>query len=161
MKEQFTYYSPIGPLCIESEDDMISAVHFCEKELTSEHFNPDLREKVTEQLDDYFDGYRFEFDLPIKPQGTEFQEKVWEELTHIPYGHLTSYSEMAKILGDKNLVRAVGGANSKNPIAIIIPCHRVVGANKKLVGYAGGLWRKKWLLQHELANKPDDSTLWA
>lgn len=160
MIEQFTYFSPIGPLCIETEGDIIVAVHFCEKELTSEHFNPDLQLKVTEQLDDYFAGSLFEFDLPLKPQGTEFQEKVWEELTHIPYGHLTSYGELAKIMGDKNLVRAIGGANSKNPIAIIIPCHRVVGANKKLVGYAGGLWRKKWLLQHELENNPDHSTLW-
>jgi methylated-DNA-[protein]-cysteine S-methyltransferase len=160
LKEHFTYYSPIGPLHIETEDDVIFAVHFCDKEQTSENFNPNLQKKITEQLDDYFGGYLFEFDLPLKPQGTEFQEKVWGELSHIPYGHMTSYSEIAKVMGDKNLVRAVGGANSKNPIAIIIPCHRVVGANKKLVGYAGGLWRKKWLLQHELTNRPDQSMLY-
>ena len=143
MEERFTYYSPIGPLCIETKDDQICSVVFCDKEHTSEHFNPDLQQEITEQLDDYFAGNRFEFDLPLSPQGTDFQKKVWQELEHIPYGHLTSYSELSRILGDKNLVRAVGGANSKNPIAIIIPCHRVIGANNKLVGYAGGLWRKK------------------
>ncbi|WP_205461876.1 methylated-DNA--[protein]-cysteine S-methyltransferase [Mangrovibacterium lignilyticum] len=160
MKERFTYYSPIGPLCIETEEDLICSLLFCDKELMTENFNPKLQKLITEQLDDYFGGYLFEFDLPLKPSGTEFQKKVWSELQNIPYAHLTSYGELAMLLGDKNLVRAVGGANSKNPIAIIIPCHRVVGANKKLVGYAGGLWRKKWLLQHELTNKSDLSSLW-
>ena len=160
MRERFTYFSPIGPLCIETEDDLICSLLFCDNELVSEHFNPELQIKVTEQLDDYFAGYRFDFDLELKPTGTEFQEKVWHQLQNIPYGTLTSYGQLALQLGDKNLVRAVGGANSKNPIAIIIPCHRVIGANQKLVGYAGGLWRKKWLLQHELSNKPDQTSLW-
>lgn len=159
MEERFTYYSPIGPLLIETRDDRICALSYCDKEYASNHFNPELQEQITEQLDDYFAGYRFGFDLPLAPEGTDFQEKVWQELQNIPYAHLTSYGELAKILGNKNLVRAVGGANSKNPIAIIIPCHRVVGADNKLVGYAGGLWRKKWLLQHELSNKPDEETL--
>ncbi|WP_320168121.1 methylated-DNA--[protein]-cysteine S-methyltransferase [Mangrovibacterium marinum] len=143
MTERFTYYSPIGPLCIETESDTIFAAHFCEKELVSEHFNPQLQQKITDQLDEYFNGSRFNFDLPLKPAGTEFQQKVWNELNRIPYGQLRSYSEVAQKIGDKNLVRAIGGANAKNPIAIIIPCHRVVGANNQLVGYAGGLWRKK------------------
>lgn len=160
MKEQFTYFSPIGPICIEIDNDQICAIHFVEHELVSEHFNPKLQSQITEQLDDYFAGYRFEFDLPLKPVGTEFQQRVWSELLAIPYGQLMSYGELAIKLGDKNLVRAVGGANSKNPIAIVVPCHRVIGANNKLVGYAGGIWRKKWLLQHELSNRADQTTLW-
>lgn len=160
MKERFTYFSPIGPICIETDDDQIASVHFCEHEVVSEHFNPELQNRITEQFDDYFAGYRYDFDLPLKAAGTGFQQKVWHELTDIPYGHQMSYGELALKLGDKNLVRAVGGANSKNPIAIIVPCHRVIGANQKLVGYAGGIWRKKWLLQHELSNRPDRDSLW-
>ncbi|WP_372775538.1 methylated-DNA--[protein]-cysteine S-methyltransferase [Mangrovibacterium sp.] len=160
MKERFTYFSPIGPLCIEAEDGKISSLQFSDRELTSENFDPKLLTSVTEQLNDYFAGYRFEFDLPIQPSGTDFQKKVWNELLNIPYGQLATYGKVAQMLGDKNLVRAVGGANSKNPIAIIIPCHRVVGAKNNLIGYAGGLWRKKWLLQHEITNKPDEANLW-
>ncbi|MFV0375679.1 MAG: methylated-DNA--[protein]-cysteine S-methyltransferase [Mangrovibacterium sp.] len=160
MKERFTYFSPIGPICIETGNDCIASVFFCEHEIVSEHFDPELQNRITEQFDDYFAGYRFDFDLPLGPQGTKFQQKVWQELANIPYGQLMSYGELALKLGDKNLVRAVGGANSKNPIAIIVPCHRVIGANNKLVGYAGGLWRKKWLLQHELSNRPEEGRLW-
>lgn len=160
MKERFTYFSPIGPLCIETDADLICTLQFCDREMVSENFNPNLQNRITEQLDDYFAGYLFDFDLPLNPAGTDFQQKVWSELQHIPYGQLRSYGTLAGKLGDKNLVRAVGGANSKNPIAIIIPCHRVIGANNKLVGYAGGLWRKKWLLQHELSNRPEQGSLW-
>lgn len=160
MTEYFTYFSPIGPLCIETEDEKISQLRFCEHELISDNFNHELQKHISAQLDDYFSGYLFDFDLPIQPQGSEFQQKVWASLLQIPYGETVSYGDLAKQLGDQNLVRAIGGANSKNPIAILIPCHRVIGVNKKLVGYAGGLWRKKWLLQHEQTNNPSKSTLW-
>ena len=102
-----------------------------------------------EQLDAYFAGEREEFDLPLALHGTDFQRRVWEELTRIPYGETISYSQLALRLGDPKLVRAVGLANGRNPISIIVPCHRVIGADGSLVGYGGGLERKQWLLEHE------------
>ena len=101
------------------------------------------------QLKEYFAGLRYSFDLMLDPQGTEFQRTVWHELYKIPYGVTISYHELSKRILNEKAVRAVGAANGKNPISIIIPCHRVIGANGKLVGYGGGLWRKKWLLEHE------------
>ncbi len=159
MSEKFTYFSPIGPLCIETSADKICAVCFCDKEIHTKGFNHGLKKKITQQLDEYFAGNRFVFDLPIAFSGTEFQCKVWEQLQTIPYGRIITYGELAYQLGNKKLVRAVGGANSRNPLAIVVPCHRVIGSNNKLVGYAGGLWRKKWLLQHEQTNNPDKTTL--
>ena len=105
--------------------------------------------EISEQLDAYFAGDREDFDLALAPHGTPFQQRVWEELTRIPYGETISYSELARRLGDPKLVRAVGLANGRNPISIVIPCHRVIGADGSLVGYGGGLERKKWLLEHE------------
>ena len=154
MTEKFTYFSPIGPLLIETENDEICAVSFCDKDTTTGGFNPVLKEQISEQMEDYFSGRRYDFDLPLCACGTDFQKKVWDQLRSIPYGQCISYADLAIKLGDKNLVRAVGGANSKNPLAILVPCHRVIGRNNKLVGYAGGIWRKKWLIQHELSNKP-------
>ncbi|WP_423127698.1 methylated-DNA--[protein]-cysteine S-methyltransferase [Gaoshiqia sp. Z1-71] len=159
MTEKFTYFSPIGPLLIETENDEICYVSFRDKDTTTGGFNPELKEQIVEQLEDYFTGHRYEFDLPLCTHGTDFQKKVWEQLRSIPYGQFISYADLAIKLGDKNLVRAVGGANSKNPLAILVPCHRVVGRNNKLVGYAGGVWRKKWLIQHELSNKPGKTRL--
>ena len=101
------------------------------------------------QLCDYLDGRRRGFDLPLAPEGTPFQRRVWDELRRIPFGETISYSELARRLGDPKLVRAVGVANGRNPISIVIPCHRVIGADGSLVGYGGGLERKRWLLQHE------------
>jgi methylated-DNA-[protein]-cysteine S-methyltransferase len=105
--------------------------------------------KVLKQLDQYFKGERKEFDLPLFLGGTPFQNQVWNELQKIPYGETFSYKELAVKLGNEKATRAVGNANGKNLISIIIPCHRVIGSNKKLTGYAGGLDRKKWLLEHE------------
>jgi methylated-DNA-[protein]-cysteine S-methyltransferase len=105
--------------------------------------------EITEQLDGYFAGERQDFGLALAPHGTAFQLRVWEELTRIPFGETISYSELARRLGDPKLVRAVGLANGRNPISIIIPCHRVIGADGSLVGYGGGLERKQWLLEHE------------
>jgi methylated-DNA-[protein]-cysteine S-methyltransferase len=105
--------------------------------------------EITDQLDAYFAGERQDFELELAPHGTEFQKRVWDQLVRIPFGETISYSELARRLGDPKLVRAVGLANGRNPISIIIPCHRVIGADGSLVGYGGGLERKKWLLEHE------------
>ncbi len=100
-------------------------------------------------MDEYFNKKRKKFDLPLQPQGTNFQKAVWDALLEVPYGTTVSYFDIAKKVDNPKAVRAAGGANGKNPITIIIPCHRIIGSNGKLVGYGGGLWRKKWLLQHE------------
>ena len=109
---------------------------------------PVVREAV-QQLNDFFNGKRSEFDLPLDPDGSEFQRAVWKELTRIPFGKTISYGELAKRIGKPDAPRAVGLANGKNPISIIVPCHRVIGSSGKLTGYGGGLDRKEWLLEHE------------
>ncbi|MBN1332792.1 MAG: methylated-DNA--[protein]-cysteine S-methyltransferase [Synergistales bacterium] len=111
-----------------------------------------LLEQCRSQLDEYFAGARKSFDLPLLLQGTPFQKSVWEELAKIPYGKTLPYSEIADLIGKPKAVRAVGGANHSNPVSIIIPCHRVIGKNGSLTGYGGGLWRKQWLLEHEMAH---------
>jgi methylated-DNA-[protein]-cysteine S-methyltransferase len=110
---------------------------------------PKLLSSAVEQLQSYFRGELLHFDFKLKPQGTEFQLRVWQELMKIPYGKTISYLELSKRLGDVKAIRAVASANGKNPLWIVIPCHRVLGTNGSLTGYAGGLWRKKWLLEHE------------
>lgn len=140
--------SPIGLLEICGEDEWITAVKFTES--AKEEISPSpVTEHCRTQLEEFFAGKRKEFDLPLMPEGTEFQRRVWEQLRQIPFGETISYLTLAKRLGDPKANRAVGLANGKNPVSIIIPCHRVIGANGKLIGYAGGLWRKKWLLNHE------------
>jgi methylated-DNA-[protein]-cysteine S-methyltransferase len=104
---------------------------------------------VVSQLDDYFDGESVTFNLPLRMAGTPFQRRVWEELCKIPYGRAISYAELARRVGNPRASRAVGGANGKNPIAVIVPCHRVIAADGGLGGYGGGLDRKRWLLEHE------------
>ncbi|GAC1491814.1 MAG: hypothetical protein NVS1B13_21930 [Flavisolibacter sp.] len=101
------------------------------------------------QLDSYFKGTLKKFELPIKAEGTEFQQRVWTLLENIPYGKTISYQNLSRQYGDVKSIRAVAAANGKNKLAIIIPCHRVIGSNQSLTGYAGGIWRKKWLLEHE------------
>jgi len=108
-----------------------------------------LLQQAAAQLAEYFAGTRQHFDLPLAASGTAFQQQVWQQLCQVPYGQTQSYGELALRLGNKNAMRAVGAANGRNPIAIIVPCHRVIGADGKLTGYAGGLDRKVWLLQHE------------
>lgn len=107
---------------------------------------------VITQLDEYFSGKRKVFNLQLNPTGSEFMKEVWHHVSRIPYGETRTYGEIATLLGDKKLTRAIGLAVAKNPIPIIIPCHRVIGKNGDLTGYAGGLWRKQWLLQHEAIN---------
>lgn len=138
--------SPVGKLTIIADDYFVSEVTFSEKDVEGIPENK-LTRKVADQLKQYFDGTLQTFDLPIKQKGTNFQQEVWQNLATIPYAETISY---AKFSEHKPLaIRAIASANGKNSLAIIIPCHRVIGSDGKLVGYAGGLWRKKWLLQHE------------
>ena len=114
---------------------------------------PEILEDAVYQLREYFEGKRTQFDLKLNPEGTEFQKRVWNELLQIPYGKSISYLELSKKLGDVKAIRAVAAANGKNPLWVIVPCHRVIGSNGDLTGYAGGLHRKKWLLEHESPSK--------
>ena len=149
IKKYYGYYnSPIGILEIISSEDAILSVMFVDEEKQTDVTNPML-EKAIAQIDEYFKGKRKEFDLKVSFEGTDFQKKVWKELMNIPYGKTLSYKEMAINIDNEKAVRAVGSANSKNIISIIVPCHRVIGANGTLTGYAGGLHRKQWLLEHE------------
>jgi methylated-DNA-[protein]-cysteine S-methyltransferase len=110
---------------------------------------PEQLQECASQLREYFDGKRNHFNFKFNPQGTEFQQKVWQELVKIPFGKTISYLDLSKQLGDVKAIRAIASANGKNPLWIVIPCHRVIGTDGSLTGYAGGLWRKKWLLEHE------------
>ncbi|MHC1702439.1 MAG: methylated-DNA--[protein]-cysteine S-methyltransferase [Tenuifilaceae bacterium] len=149
---QFIGYllSPIGLLWIGSNGVYINSIRFLDNsELKSTNDPIGLVQNCIVQLNEYFEGKRKLFDLPIMPSGTEFQRTVWDKVSEIPYGETTSYGLISKLLGDPKLSRAVGTANGANPIPIIIPCHRVIGNDGSLTGYAGGLDRKKWLLNHE------------
>lgn len=143
--------TPIGMIRIEADEESVLSVLFTDALETTKQF--DHENEITNlckvQLSEYFDSKRNEFDLPLQFNGTEFQNKVWKELQTIQIGKTISYLQLAKNLGDPKCIRAAGTANGKNPFAIVVPCHRVVGTNGKLVGYAGGLWRKQWLLEHE------------
>lgn len=144
--------SPLGRMELRANDEGLTVAKFlfADSEVLPENNPKHKTLKATiQQLKEYFGGHRKEFDLPLAPAGTEFQQKVWKQLEGIQWGETTSYLKMAEQLGSRLTIRAVGGANGKNPIAIIIPCHRVIGADGKLTGYAGGLWRKQWLLEHE------------
>jgi methylated-DNA-[protein]-cysteine S-methyltransferase len=110
---------------------------------------PIVLQEAVFQVNDYFDGKRTDFTFKLNPSGTEFQQKVWKGLLEIPFGKTMSYMELSKKLGDVKAIRAVASANGKNPLWIVVPCHRVIGTDGSLTGYAGGLWRKKWLLEHE------------
>jgi len=151
---QSTYYhSPVGPLKISGTDDYITEIVFNDKvqkiDGRKKNLSPMLIQCV-EQLIQYFNGQRRQFELPIHQEGSSFQQSVWNELMSIPFGKTISYIELARRTGDTKATRAVAAANGKNNVCIIVPCHRVIGANKELVGYSGGLWRKKWLLEHEM-----------
>lgn len=142
------YQSPVGLLLIESKDEKITVVNFNKVEKLE--VNPTaIIEQCILQLDEYFFQGRKFFDLELAPIGSPFQIKVWNELQLIPYGKTISYETLALNVGDIKSIRAVGLANGQNPIAIIIPCHRVIGKNGDLVGYGGGIENKVWLLQHE------------
>jgi len=145
-----TYYkTPIGTAKIIGNKNGIQAVSVLEENIKTSSEIPKCLQDCVKQLEDYFKGKRNDFDLKLNPQGTAFQKKVWEELLNIPFNTTRTYLEQSKALGDVKAIRAVASANGKNPIWIIIPCHRVIGSNGSLTGYAGGIWRKKWLLAHE------------
>ncbi len=146
------YHSPVGILKISGTEDFISEVSFHDKSQQKEGSKknlPPMMIQCIEQFIQYFNGQRRQFELPINQTGTAFQQGVWSELMQIPYAKTISYLELARRTGDTKATRAVASANGKNNVAIIVPCHRVIGSNKDLVGYGGGLWRKKWLLEHE------------
>lgn len=153
MNIQTTYYkTPIGTAKIIGDEDGIQSISLLDDisnliEATASI--PKYLQNCVQQLDEYFDGVRTEFDLKLNPQGTPFQKKVWKELQHIPFNTTRSYLEQSKALGNVKAIRAVASANGKNPIWIVIPCHRVIGSDGSLTGYAGGIWRKRWLLTHE------------
>ena len=141
--------TPLGYTEVTGDENGISKIHVLNEELEiSTSIPKELKEAVL-QLQEYFNGKRTEFSLQINPSGTDFQLKVWQELLNIPYGKTYSYLELSKKLGDVKAIRAVASANGKNPLWIVIPCHRVIGSDGSLTGYAGGLWCKKWLLEHE------------
>lgn len=142
--------TPLGIASITGNEKGVQAVSILsdQKQKSSDNVPQSLSTVVT-QLKEYFNGQRTDFDLILNPQGTEFQQKVWQELTKIPFGSTVTYLDMAKRLGDPKCIRAAATANGKNPLWIIVPCHRVIGSDGSLTGYAGGLWRKKWLLAHE------------
>jgi methylated-DNA-[protein]-cysteine S-methyltransferase len=141
--------TPLGIAVIKGDEQGISAISILDVEVeVTEKIPKELRDCIT-QLQEYFEGQRNDFDFKISPQGTDFQLRVWEALKKIPYGKTLSYLDLSKKLGDVKAIRAVAAANGKNPLWIVIPCHRVIGSDGSLTGYAGGLWRKKWLLEHE------------
>ncbi len=144
------YGSPLGTLVLTSSGDYITSLQFSEAPIAPlKSAASALLQESALQLDQYFKGTLKNFDLPIKAEGTEFQQKVWSLLRNIPYGKTISYQNLSMQYGDIKSIRAVAAANGKNKLAIIIPCHRVIGTNQSLTGYAGGVWRKKWLLEHE------------
>jgi methylated-DNA-[protein]-cysteine S-methyltransferase len=154
-----TYYqSPLGLLRIAGTDTYISEISFVDNldAAADSDRGADLKGPVPpliiqciEQLIQYFQGQRRVFEFPVYQEGTDFQQKVWAELSSIPFGKTLSYLDMARRLGDTKTIRAAAAANGKNHVAIVVPCHRVIGSKRDLVGYGGGLWRKKWLLDHE------------
>jgi methylated-DNA-[protein]-cysteine S-methyltransferase len=149
----YTYYeSPVGLLKIGSTEHYIAELTFVDNKEQIIHGEPgisDVIHQCTEQLIEFFQGRRKVFNVPVHQEGTAFQQKVWNELLAIPFGKTISYLDLAKKLGDPKVIRAAATTNGKNNIAIIVPCHRVIGSDRSLTGYSGGLWRKKWLLQHE------------
>jgi methylated-DNA-[protein]-cysteine S-methyltransferase len=149
--ESTCIHSPVGTIEISGNLEGIYSILFTENDCFESPIPVCLVECVT-QLNEYFSGKRTEFDLKINPQGTEFQLNVWEKLQSIPYGETISYLDLARMTGNAKNTRAVGNANGKNRINIIVPCHRVIGSNGKLTGYGGGLWRKELLLKFEMGN---------
>lgn len=144
--------SPLGITKIEGDENGIAVISVLSEGEVSKEIPKVLQEAVT-QLQEYFEGTRTVFTFKLNPRGTDFQQKVWQELLNIPFGKTTSYLELSKKLGDVKAIRAVASANGKNPLWIVVPCHRVIGTDGSLTGYAGGLWRKKWLLEHESPSK--------
>lgn len=141
--------TPLGIAKIEGDEQGLAVISILNNEDKTTRIIPEVLEDAVYQLNEYFEGKRLNFSLTLNPQGTDFQKRVWQELQQIPYGRTISYLDLSKKLGDVKVIRAAASANGKNPLWIVIPCHRVIGSDGSLTGYAGGLHRKKWLLEHE------------
>lgn len=144
--------TPIGTALLEGDEDGLSSIRVLDENVP-EGIVPEVLEDAVYQLREYFEGHRKEFDLKLNPSGSDFQKKVWNALLEIPYGKTLSYLELSKRLGNVKAIRAVASANGRNPIWLIVPCHRIIGSNGDLIGYSAGLDRKKWLLEHESPSK--------
>ena len=143
------YRSEIGPFEVIGKQKGILAMTFNKDPLVTDHDLPACMTECLRQLEEYFKGRRRKFNIPLLLKGTDFQKAVWRQLQKIPFGRTASYGDVARAIGRPRAFRAVGNANNKNPIPLIIPCHRVIGSDGKLVGFGGGIWRKQWLLDHE------------
>lgn len=142
--------TPLGTAEIKGDENGVSAISILDSETPTCKTIPEHLQQATNELNAYFESGLRDFTFTLNPKGTQFQQKVWKKLTGIPYGKTISYLELSRLLGDEKAIRAVASANGKNPLWIVVPCHRVMGADGSLKGYAGGLWRKKWLLEHEM-----------
>ena len=145
--------TPLGISRLEGDEDGLHSISVLDSEEKTSKVIPEVLQEAAYQLNEYFEGKRQRFVLDLNPQGTDFQKRVWQALLEIPYGKTISYLELSKSLGDVKAIRAVAAANGKNPLWIVVPCHRVIGSDGSLTGYAGGLHRKKWLLAHESPSK--------
>ncbi|ASU35362.1 methylated-DNA--[protein]-cysteine S-methyltransferase [Mucilaginibacter xinganensis] len=143
------YNSPIGILRITEDEDFITSVYALDQEQQVTPADTALLQKAVQQLDEYFAGKRTVFDLPVKQQGSDFQQKVWTQLTKIGFGKTISYGQQSKLMNNPLGIRAIASANGKNHLLIIVPCHRVIGSDGSLTGFGCGVWRKQWLLAHE------------
>ena len=141
--------SPIGIIQVTGDEEHVHSVLFFMEEAGENMGNSPVVNQGIKQLKEYFEGDRLDFDLPILQAGTDFQLSVWNQLTKIPYGETISYLQLSERLNNRLAIRAVGAANGKNNVVVIVPCHRVIGNDGSLTGFSAGLWRKKWLLQHE------------
>ncbi|CBV41389.1 methylated-DNA--[protein]-cysteine S-methyltransferase [Halomonas elongata] len=158
MTDALDYYQPpqsdaLGLLRLSATASGITEIAFVMEKDAAPRPN-EITERARQQLDEYFAGERRDFELPLAPRGTDFQRRVWEALATIPFGETRNYAEIAEQLGCKGGQRAVGAANGRNPISIVVPCHRVIGSDGQLTGYAGGIGRKQWLLAHEAGEIP-------
>lgn len=147
------FETPLGIAEIKGDEQGLISISILKDSPEISDVIPDILKNAILQLEEYFAGERKTFQLKLNPHGTAFQKKVWDLLLEIPYGKTISYLELSRKLGDEKAIRAAASANGKNPLWIVIPCHRVIGSDGSLTGYAGGLWRKKWLLEHETGFK--------
>lgn len=143
------YKTPIGTARITEVDNFISSIYLLDEEFEATKPETPLLKKAVQQMDEYFAGERKNFDLPIKQQGSDFQQKVWDQLLKIEFGKTISYLQQSKFMNNPLGIRAIASANGKNHLIIVVPCHRVIGSDGSLTGFGCGIWRKKWLLEHE------------
>ena len=143
------YQTPIGIARITEEDNFITSIYLLDEEFEVTKPETSLLKKAAKQLDEYFAGERKVFDLPVKQNGSSFQQQVWDQLSKIEYGRTISYLQQSKFMNNPLGIRAIASANGKNHLVIVVPCHRVIGSDGSLTGFGCGIWRKKWLLEHE------------